>query len=267
DGRSSAAEDNEQESIKQCGVLGCHILVEARLLGGRRAISGEFPWQVALYSKTESEFEYSCGGAIVAPQWLVNNFSQSRTEPEDLKGVIGVNDLASAQTSDEIFFDKVIVHENYTFETNREMLMDDIALLHVTKPIHFSSQLINAVCLPQKGKKSLKKADVTGWINAKQKGFSRNFLRKAVISLFPEKECARRFKTKFHVDAMLCAGFRNQKSMCIADIGGPLTQLRRNVNYLIGIASFGNTCVGKNYPRIYTRVSNYVDWINSHIAK
>ena len=45
---------------------------------------------------------------------------------------------------------------------------------------------------------------------------------------------------------------------------GPLVQHDRFTNKatLIGVVSFGYACGRINYPAIYTRVSNYVPWIN-----
>lgn len=48
------------------------------------------------------------------------------------------------------------------------------------------------------------------------------------------------------------------------DSGGPL-QIK-NPNYLcmhlqIGVTSFGKFCGKKNLPGVYTKVSNYISWI------
>ncbi|RWS01063.1 hypothetical protein B4U79_16775, partial [Dinothrombium tinctorium] len=114
-------------------------------------------------------------------------------KPENLKGVIGVNDLEKVKASDEIFFDRTIVNENYTIGPQNE-LINDIALLHVTKPIDFSSPLIKAVCLPAKGKTSYKVADVVGWGQTQPFGFTTTVLQTAVVYPFKERECVKRFK-------------------------------------------------------------------------
>ncbi|KAF2897956.1 hypothetical protein ILUMI_08219, partial [Ignelater luminosus] len=50
------------------------------------------------------------------------------------------------------------------------------------------------------------------------------------------------------------------------DSGGPL-QIRNSNNslqfYVIGVTSFGKGCGVQNIPGVYTRVSNYVPWIES----
>lgn len=49
------------------------------------------------------------------------------------------------------------------------------------------------------------------------------------------------------------------------DSGGPLACVRGDVSFLYGIVSWGEGCGRSGKPGVYTRVSNYVDWINSVI--
>lgn len=50
------------------------------------------------------------------------------------------------------------------------------------------------------------------------------------------------------------------------DSGGPLI-LKKNGRWMqIGIVSFGNKCGEPGYPGVYTRVTQYLDWINSNMS-
>jgi secreted trypsin-like serine protease len=56
--------------------------------------------------------------------------------------------------------------------------------------------------------------------------------------------------------------------MCIfqGDSGGPLQITKPDnqcIYYIIGVTSFGTGCGDKKFPGIYTRVSSYIDWIES----
>lgn len=65
---------------------------------------------------------------------------------------------------------------------------------------------------------------------------------------------------------MICAGFRGTpKDTCQGDSGGPLVSANaQNSDWVeVGIVSWGRTCA-TNYG-LYTKVSNYLDWIGQFI--
>lgn len=65
-------------------------------------------------------------------------------------------------------------------------------------------------------------------------------------------------------DSQICAGGVKGKDSCRGDSGGPLMTISADKAnwYTVGIVSFGPTpCGFENWPGIYTRVANYVDWI------
>lgn len=66
---------------------------------------------------------------------------------------------------------------------------------------------------------------------------------------------------------MICAGgsgfFDSDKDTCQGDSGGPLVYLGESEPVLVGLTSFGPTiCATENVSGVYTRVSEYLDWIN-----
>ena len=62
---------------------------------------------------------------------------------------------------------------------------------------------------------------------------------------------------------MICAGLaEGGKDACQGDSGGPLVDETRS--QLLGITSWGYGCGGPNHPGVYTRVGNYVSWIQQN---
>ena len=56
---------------------------------------------------------------------------------------------------------------------------------------------------------------------------------------------------------------------CQGDSGGPLVLRNGNQEgepwYLIGIVRFGTSNCGVGFPGIYTKVTNYLDWIEKNL--
>ncbi|MEO9969964.1 MAG: trypsin-like serine protease [Hyphomonadaceae bacterium] len=64
--------------------------------------------------------------------------------------------------------------------------------------------------------------------------------------------------------AQICAGEAGRDT-CQADSGGPLTKIDKNgCRYQIGVVSWGIGCAREETPGVYSLVSAYADWIQSH---
>ena len=86
-----------------------------------------------------------------------------------------------------------------------------------------------------------------------------------------------RYKWSFSDDPMaseevtslaICAG-SGGKDACLGDSGGPLvwSDEQNHQSYLIGVVSSGEGCGWKKFPGVYTRVTEFLNWIGITTGK
>ncbi|KAG7310575.1 hypothetical protein JYU34_003368, partial [Plutella xylostella] len=93
-------------------------------------------------------------------------------------------------------------------------------------------------------------------------------LQEVELPVISTAECRRRTRLLplYRVtDDMFCAGYeRGGRDACLGDSGGPLMcQESDHKWYIYGVTSNGYGCARANRPGVYTKVSNYIDWIDS----
>ena len=143
------------------------------------------------------------------------------------------------------------------------------------------------ICLPWKGQEQgLKKALVSGWgrttndprlpreNQARFSALARSLQKVQLDVQDPGKCLNARLYTNFQEDYQLCVGSleepepgKARKDSCNGDSGGPLVTRvgPREPWYQIGIVSYGTFPCGQDLPGVYTKVSQYLDWINDHL--
>ncbi|CAD7680943.1 unnamed protein product [Nyctereutes procyonoides] len=98
-------------------------------------------------------------------------------------------------------------------------------------------------------------------------------LQEAHVRLYPSSRCAsRHLSNKTMTNNVLCAGDTrsggNQANLhdaCQGDSGGPSVCMKDNRMTLAGIISWDIGCGQKDVPGVYTKVTNYLDWIQDNM--
>uniref|UniRef100_A0A8C2MZ11 trypsin n=1 Tax=Cricetulus griseus TaxID=10029 RepID=A0A8C2MZ11_CRIGR len=232
-----------------------------KIVGGYTCQKNSIPYQVSLNSGY-----HFCGGSLINEQWVVTAAHCYKTRIQVRVGEHNINDLEG----DEQFATaaKIIRHPSFV----RKTLDNDIMLIKLASPVTLSAR-VATVALPTSSVPAGTQCLISGWGNTLSFGgtlHSFPFLTELYPDLLQcleapvltQAECKAAYPGKI-TDNMFCAGFlAGGKDSCQGDSGGPLVCNGE----LQGIVSWGYGCALADNPGVYTKVVNYVDWIQSTIA-
>ncbi|XP_072508615.1 anionic trypsin-like [Notamacropus eugenii] len=139
---------------------------------------------------------------------------------------------------------------------------NDIMLIKLETPAILNRQ-VAPIALPQSCASTGTRCLISGWGSTLSHGVDYpNLLQCLSAPLLSDAECQASYPRRV-TENMVCAGFlKGSKDSCQGDSGGPLVCNGE----LQGIVSWGLGCAVKNKPGVYTKVCNYVDWIEETIV-
>ncbi|XP_045726062.1 coagulation factor IX isoform X2 [Mirounga angustirostris] len=229
-----------------------------RIVGGKDAKPGQFPWQVLLNGKVDA----FCGGSIINEKWVVT--AAHCIEPDDKITVVAGehNTEVREPTEQKRNVIRTILHHSYNATVNK--YNHDIALLELNEPLTLNSY-VTPICVADREYTNIflkfGSGYVSGWGRVFNRGRSASTLQYLKVPLVDRATCLR--STKFTIyNNMFCAGFHEGgKDSCQGDSGGPHITEVEGISFLTGIISWGEECAMKGKYGIYTKVSRYVNWI------
>lgn len=169
-------------------------------------------------------------------------------------------------TEQVIEVSEIIMHENYVKSTAD----NDIALLHLAAPIGYTPYAVPA-CLPtqplaERELGAINFHTVSGWGRRSENGPTSQLLRRLLVPRIRTQQCVEESGVALTKN-MFCAGYIDGgQDSCKGDSGGPLVTKYKNTVFLLGIVSWGKGCARPGNYGIYTRVSNYLEWIHNRTA-
>ncbi|CAH1396046.1 unnamed protein product [Nezara viridula] len=245
-----------------------------RIVGGKDAANGEFPWIVSI-TRRGGHF---CGGTVLNNRWVLTAAHCLCSGglvlgTGDLRILVGGHDLRLPPAK-YVGVRNVLLHPSYSCSK----YLNDIALLELDEELSWSDA-VRPACLPTnyQGSFSDSVAVVAGWgwtseQTSASAGGRTNILQKVELTVLGNDRCRAWYKSmgkkvKIH-DSQMCAGFeQGGKDSCWADSGGPLMVGEGQNTMVIGIVSTGIGCARPKLPGLYTRISDYVSWIDQTLRR
>lgn len=253
-----------------------------RIVGGTASGPGDWPWVAHITIKGEI-----FSGVLIKPNWIITTanslFKQNGIhQPDEIMVALGEYDRNKPE-NEEQYFRVANIHIHPKFKL-KDGLSNDIALLELDGSA-VMTDYVNTICLTtfrttRKFEKNYRTATITGWGQTKPQSLTQllqpqktnqlysGVLQEVQIPLIPFYKCGKSTTYRFHRKTMLCAGSDITdlvNAPCVGDLGSPLVikdpETKRWI--LLGIFSWSEGCGQPRKYSYYTRISRYIEWINS----
>ncbi|XP_050397260.2 serine protease 1 [Patella vulgata] len=270
-----------------------------RAIGGRPISRGQWPWLVVLRATITTQTLFGiipirhkhiyCGGSVLNDRWVVTAAhcfkepgSQARRPHkwevrlatislrmnplERIRHVLGQIFHRSDWVQWEIDVERIVIHPQYD---SADSWANDIALVKLERsvPSGVSYSAIRRIKLPVQGDNSFPSVGQTcvakGWGCTHNGEGPSSVARELELPIYGDSQCRHQYQLNT-MSKRICAGYRNGGvGVCAGDSGSPLVCERDGDYVLVGIVSFTSRDDPELYPAVSTRVSDYVQWINT----
>ncbi|KAM4587301.1 elastase-1-like [Odontesthes bonariensis] len=235
-----------------------------RVVGGGMAEPNSWPWQVSLQYLSGSNYYHICGGSLIRSGWVMTA-AHCVDSRKTWRVVLGEHDLNNNYGTEQVIgVSHVYIHPNWN--SNNVAYGYDVALLKLSSDATLNSY-VQLASLPPSGQilPHNNLCYVTGWGSTYTGSGLSQLLKQAYLPLVDHKTCSSSGWWGSTVKTTMVCGGGGAEAGCNGDSGGPLNCQVNGKYYVHGIASFvsGMGCNTPKKPTVFTRVSAYIDWMNS----
>ncbi|MBN2894331.1 MAG: serine protease [Campylobacterales bacterium] len=227
---------------------------QPRIINGTQVMSSDNQWDAIVSIRTNA-FAY-CGGSLISPTWVLTAAHCIEAYIPTKIGYGGYALWSMSERSVKNYF----VHPQY----DGNMIDNDIALIELYTAIEdVEPMILDRNDLLAAGTQTW----VAGWgdtnIDPDEATYPEN-LMEVLVPLVEFDTCNQAYGYGL-TSNMICAEYMSGGyDSCQGDSGGPLAVQKNNHVLQLGIVSFGMDCAESGYPGVYTKVQNYIDWIESY---
>ncbi|MBN3276696.1 MASP1 protease, partial [Polyodon spathula] len=252
-----------------------------RIVGGRNAEPGFFPWQALIMVEDLSR-------VLTAAHVLQSQRRDSTVVPvckEHVTVYLGLYDMRNKRGAVNLTAEKIILHEDFDpWNYN-----NDIALVKLKENVSMNPWVM-PVCLPPIGQESDDPEPhtlglVAGWgisnpnvsmdkAVSSDLGMVSDILQYIKLPVVLHSECKTSFESRsgnYNItDNMFCAGFyEGGKDTCLGDSGGAFVMEDPHSKRWVaqGLVSWGASeeCGSQRVYGVYTKVSKYTEWLENKL--
>ncbi|XP_075446766.1 coagulation factor X-like isoform X2 [Ascaphus truei] len=227
---------------------------DAAFAQGRYCEPGECPWQALLVNEDNEQY---CGGTILNEHFVLTA-AHCINQTSFHVAVGQMNARFESRSTSIHWVDKILMHSKF-----QEHSYDyDIALIKLKEPIVFNEAVL-PVCIPTRNfAEQILMSQDFGTVSFFSCGKEHD--GKLQMHYAQQRDTSQCMKCNLNMTGnMFCASVN---STCDGEEGGPHVTPYKGTHFITGIASWSDRCNMQGQLAMYTKVSNFIDWIQASLC-